>query len=39
MTFARSVVRVLADFQWYVLAVAGVVAFGLGYFGFAKFAS
>ena len=36
MTFARSVVRVLADFQWYVLVVAGVVAFGLGYYGFTK---
>jgi len=36
VTFGRSVVRVLADFQWCVLAVVGVVAFGLGYVGFAE---
>ena len=36
MTVARSAARVLADFQWYVLAVAGVVAFTLGCFGFAE---
>ena len=36
MTFARSVARVVADFQWYVLAAAGMVAFGLGYAGLAE---
>jgi len=36
MKSARSVVRILADFQWYVLAVVGLVAFALGCVGFAE---
>jgi hypothetical protein len=36
MKFGGSIGRVLADFQWYVVAVAGVVAFALGCVGFAE---
>ena len=35
-TACRSIARVLSDYHWYLLAVAAVVAFVLGYIGFGQ---
>ncbi|HUH70364.1 MAG TPA: NAD-binding protein [Mycobacterium sp.] len=37
MSFRRSFVRTLADYRWYLLGAAGILAFLLGYIGFSQF--
>jgi hypothetical protein len=38
-TFGRRVARYLSDYRWWILAIAGLVAFGLGFVGYFEYFS